>query len=97
MHYNGRMTQKLTSRQVRQARQVANLARPVRELAVATDIDKIFVRVGDTVEFAPGRTTVVTRIYQEPTAERAYEAPVAEVTNAVISVVVVSQVKKVAP
>jgi len=89
------MKQSVASREAKQARAIAFLARPARELESAADRNGQTVRVGDTVEFAPGRTTVVTRIYQDPTSTAAYEAPTADVTNRALDIITVSEVQKV--
>jgi hypothetical protein len=82
-----------SAREARAAKALASLSRPDVELESAADRDGNSVRVGDQLQLG-ARITVVTRIYQEANADGGYDAPIAEVTNAMISAVVLNQVAR---
>lgn len=83
-----------TKREATRDRAMRFLARPTIELESAPDANGQTVRVGDAIEFAPGRTTVVTRIYRDPSSTKAYEAPAAEVKNAMVALVQLNLVRR---
>lgn len=89
------MTSSVRGRAAQQARYLRLAGRPTRVLESAVGSDGTIIQVGDAVEFAPGRTTIVTRIEQEPSGtSKAYEEPILWVTNTMVGGIYASQVRK---
>jgi hypothetical protein len=85
----------MSAREAKQARYLRLAGRPTRMLESAIGSDGAIIQVGDAVEFAPGRTTIVTRIEQEPSGtSKAYEEPILWVANAMVNGVYANQVRK---